>query len=69
LLEADDAITSAKAPAAAQGWDLTEYEEPVAQLEGGSWVVRFEGREPRPGNHLVVLVDAATGAAEVWPGK
>jgi hypothetical protein len=69
LLEGDEAVRRARDRAVAEGWEPADYEEPVAERQGESWVVRFEGRERRPGNHLVVLVDATTGAAELWPGR
>lgn len=55
--------------AEAQGRDLDAYEPPTAERQGASWHVRFAGRVPAPGNHFVVVVDDASGQAELFPGR
>jgi hypothetical protein len=64
--QATDAATT---HAEHEGWNLGDYEEPTASLDAGFWTVDFAGREPRPGNHFLVLVNDATGETELVPGR
>jgi hypothetical protein len=72
-LSAAEAIGIAKEAAVKHGSDLSRYEEPKAHFDFtddmGLWLVLFDGKVARPGNHLMVVVDDQTGKARVVPGR
>jgi hypothetical protein len=72
-LSAAEATRIAKEAAVKHGSDLSTYEEPTAHFDFtddmGLWIVLFDGKVARPGNHLMVVVDDQTGKASVVPGR
>lgn len=64
-----DAIDAARRAAQAAGRALADYHEPTAELDGGRWLVRFDGRDGAPGHHFLVVVEDDSGHAELHPGR
>jgi hypothetical protein len=68
-----EAIALASTAAKKEGLDLAKFRQSSvcfdAAQERGSWVVFFDGRQPRPGNHFLVEVRDDSGATEVMPGQ
>jgi len=63
------ALTRALELARADGWDTDEYEEPVVERDGKDWIVLFQGRSGRPGDHFMVVLNASSGAGRVVAGR
>lgn len=55
--------------ARADGRDPDAYEEPTVDREDERWIVFFQGRSLAPGNHFMVVVDAATGTGRLVAGR
>jgi FPC/CPF motif-containing protein YcgG len=72
-LKVTEAIALASTAAKKKGFDLARFQQSSicfdTSKERGSWVVFFDGREPRPGNHFLVEVRDDTGATDVMPGQ
>ena len=62
------ALTRALELARADGWDTDEYEEPVVERDGKDWIVLFQGRSGRPGDHFMVVLNASSGAGQSLRG-
>src|SRR5689334_16047758 len=69
-LTTQEAIQIAQQTARHEGWDLNDYKPPEAHYEftrneftrkDRSWSVFFDGKIPRPDNHLYVSIDDRTG--------
>jgi len=63
------ALTRALELARADGWDTDEYEEPTVERDGKDWIVLFQGRSGRPGDHFMVVLNASSGAGRVVAGR
>jgi hypothetical protein len=72
-LSAAEAVRIAREAAVKHGSDLRLYEEPTAHFDFtddmGLWIVLFDGKVVRPGNHLMVVVDDQMGKPRVVPGR
>ena len=72
-LKPQEAIRLASVAAKKRGVDLSTYKLSSICFDGtgkrGTWSVFFIGRQLRPGNHFLVFVQDATGAAEYMPGE
>jgi hypothetical protein len=72
-LSTAEVIRIAKGAAVQHGNDLSRYEEPNAHYDSTGkepiWLVLFDGKVARPGNHLMVVVDDETGKVRLVPGK
>ena len=72
-LSQEQVINIAKVAAEHEGYRLTDYKDPEAHFEytrkDKSWVVFFDGKTPRPGNHFSVDVVDQTGYTQVMPGE
>jgi hypothetical protein len=68
-----DAVAIANAEAQRQGYNLSQYESPIAEYEFISkdqrWMVFYQGKANDPGNHFSVWVNDRTGKCQLMPGK
>jgi hypothetical protein len=55
--------------AVAAGYNLDEYAEPEARLEGAEWFVLFRGTSGAPGDHFAIVLDPGTRASRVVVGR
>ncbi len=64
-----EVIRLAEATAVRNGEHLTNYEQPELrfELDDGTWSVFFIGKDPKPGNHFLVVV-SVTGGTRYVPG-
>lgn len=66
----DEAVRRAVRLARREGRDPDDYEPPETSRSGRTWVVRFDGKVPAPGNHFFVHVDGdGDGDARLVPGR
>lgn len=66
----DEVLEMARRTAAADGWDLNEFEEPSLRKVEGGWTAFFDGKHPAPvGKYFTVMVDEPTGATRIVPGR
>ncbi|WP_269633644.1 hypothetical protein [Pelomonas sp. BJYL3] len=65
------ALSRAAAQARAEGWDLRKYAGPELcySARDAKWTVFYDGLDPLPGNHFMVLVDERTKASRLVPGE
>lgn len=70
-LTISDAVTRASRTAEANNVDLTKFQQSSICFDAieKSWTVFFEGREPRPGNHFMVLVHDTDDVTKFMPGE
>lgn len=65
------ALSRAAAQARAEGWDLRKYGGPELcySAREAQWTVFYDGLDPLPGNHFMVLVEERTKASRLVPGE
>lgn len=69
-LTQQQAISAANQAAQANGWNLSNYEAPVATLRGSYWSVFYKGKTPVVvGDYFNVKVDDQTSATRIVPGR
>jgi hypothetical protein len=52
-----------------KGYDISQYNL-TAKREKREWIVRFQGKELRPGNFFTIYVDDKTKSVkQLFPGK
>ena len=66
-----EVLSRAAAQAKAEGRDLRKYGGPALcySAKGARWAVFYDGLDPLPGNHFMVLVDERTQAVRLVPGE
>ncbi len=65
-----EAIERARDLARARGYDLDSYGDPAAtRADDDTWRVTFQGRQGRPGNHFMVVLDGRTGESPLVAGR
>lgn len=68
-MDEDDARQLADRLLADAGGDPADYDEPSVELDEGEWVALYQGQSGAPGDHVMVVIDDASGEGRVVWGR